>query len=131
MVCMGSDPDSPPEAAAPKSNMRFLRGRGCYFIGRDRFARGRRLGGTVRIRCSKKWFVLGRGLQRRCLRDQILHGADLDRSRIQTSARGAFRGRARRQDGLLFYLQMSDFLLNLRLEFVRGPAEFVERFADL
>ncbi len=33
--------------------------------------------------------------------------------------------------GFFLDLQMSDLLLDLRLEFVRGPPEFVQRFAHL
>src|SRR5450755_1367363 len=131
MVGMDSDPDSPPEAAAPKSNMRLLRGRRCYFAGRNWFARRCRLARTVRIRCRKKWFVLGRGLHRRHLCNQSLHGSSFDRRRIQTSARRPLWRRTRRQDGLPLDFQMRNFLLNLRLEFVRSPPKLVERLADL
>src|ERR1700758_5420477 len=104
MVGMGSFSLSPLAAAAADSNMRFLRGRGGYVIGRIR-------GGN---RLSRNPGFRGRG-------DRFLRASRQRRGRlgVQRTAGDAFRSRAGRKNRLLFPdLQVGNFLLDLRLELV-------------
>src|ERR1039458_1093010 len=110
---------SPLLPAAPISDMRFLRAGGCYVVRvRGSFGSG---GGTrSRGLGSKQRLVLG-SRQRGRHFGRGSFGTDGSAGRgIQRAAGGTFRSRARRKDGRLLHFQMSDFLLDLRLELVGG-----------
>src|SRR5579864_8919543 len=106
---MGSFSLSPLAAAAEDSNMRFLRGRGGYVIGR--------ICGSNRLSRNRR--VRGRG-------DRLLCGSRQRRGRlgVQRTAGDAFGRRAGRKNRLLLLdLQVGNFLLDLRLELVRSALE--------
>src|SRR5579872_436599 len=128
MVGMGSFSFSPLLSAASSSDMRLLRGGGRYFTRggmRLRSRRGRFCVGGCGIR-RKKRLVFGRVHSRRSRRIRF------NRCFVEITTGGAFRRGARRQDRLfLLDFQMSDLLLDLGLEFVRGPLELVQILPDL
>src|ERR1051326_4995276 len=108
------------------SGMRFLRTRRCHAIGRMNGlgrARGRFFGS---FRGRRRGLVRSTSQTRRGLRRC---GFSLDR--IPVAAGCPLNCGGGRQNRRLFDLQMSDLLLDLRLEIVGGAAELVHELADL
>src|SRR5271169_966932 len=136
MVGIGSLSPAPLPAAA-NSDMRLLRGRGRHLIGSGkRFgssgswlvcsSRGRRARTRSRVR-RKEGFVIGSGWGSR-----RFGSIGLAEGGVRSAARRTLRGRAGRKNRrLVLDFQMSDFLLDLRLEFIRGALKFVQVLPNL
>src|SRR5271165_145712 len=119
-------------AAAAESGMRLLRRGSNYGVGGWQSLRSDswRLGCTGGTRSEQGFVIIrsNRGISRR-RRDRLclsrLNQRSLAGRRIQRAAGRAFRRRSRGKNGLLLLdLDIGNFLLDLRLEFVRRAPEF-------
>src|SRR5579859_4709265 len=127
MVGMDSFSSSAGGISVATSGMRFLRTRGCHALGgmNGLGCPCCRLFGGFRCCCGR---LFGRTSQARGSLGR--RGFALDR--IPSPAGGPLDCRSGRQDRRLpVDLQMSDLLLDLRLEIVGGAAELVHELADL